>query len=185
MSEQILKTLEERLQKVEEVVKRDLSTVRTGRAKPSLVEEVRVEVYGTVMTLKELATISAPDPSLILIAPWDRSLTGAIAAGVQKAELNLQPVVDGETVKIAIPALTEERRLELVKLVHTKLESGRVMLRQVRGEIKDEIESEEGQPGVSEDDIKGSLTRMQELVDKWGERLEQLGKEKEQELLTM
>lgn len=185
MSDTTLKTLEERLQRVEEVVRKDLSTVRTGRAKPSLVEEVKVEAYGTVMSLKELATITTPDPSLVLISPWDKSLVSAISGGIQKAELNLSPVVDGETVKIAIPALTEERRKELVKQVAQKLESGRVMLRQVRGEVKEEIESEEGEPGVSEDDIKSWLKRMQELVDKWGERLEQLGKEKEQELMTL
>lgn len=185
MTEIILKELETRLENVLTAVKKDLATVRTGRAKPSVVEEVMVEAYGSMMTLKELATITVPDTSLILIAPWDKSLVGAIASGINKAELNLQPVVDGATVKISIPPLTQERREEMVKLVHQKLESGRVMLRQVRTEIKSEIEELEGHSGVSEDDIKSWLSRMQVTVDKYGEKLDQIGEEKEKELLTL
>jgi len=185
MSEQILKDLESRLQLAVEAVKKDLGTVRTGRAKPSLVEEVKVEAYGSIMEVRELASISAPDTTLIVIAPWDKSLTGAIANGVRKAELNLNPIVDGEMVKIAVPALNEERRKELVKLVGQKIESGRVMLRQIRTEIKEEIEAEEGGSGVSEDDIKWWLSEMQRLVDKYGEELTELSKDKEQELMTI
>lgn len=185
MSETILKELEKRLETALEVVKKELATIRTGRAKSSIVEDVKVEAYGSLMTLKELATISTPDPSLILIAPWDKSLTQAIATGIQKAELNLQPIVDGETVKISIPALTEERRRELVKTVSQKLESGKVMMRQVRGEIKDQIEEQEGEGGVSEDDIKNWLTRMQETVDKYMKKVDELGEEKEKELMTL
>ncbi len=98
MTEMILKELGTRLEKALDVVRKDLSSVRTGRAKPSLVEEVKIDAYGAMMELRELATITAPDPSLILIAPWDKSLIGAISSGIQKAELNIQPIVDGETV---------------------------------------------------------------------------------------
>lgn len=185
MSEQILSDLEVRLKLAVEAVKKDLGTIRTGRAKPSLVEEVKVEAYGSIMQVKELASISAPDTTLIVISPWDKSLIGSIANGIRKAELNLNPIVDGEVVKIAVPALNEERRLELVKMVGQKIESGRVMLRQVRVEIKEEIEAEEGEGGVSEDDIKRWLTEMQRLVDKYGEELTELGKEKEKELMTI
>lgn len=181
----ILKELGTRLEKALDVVRKDLSSVRTGRAKPSLVEEVKVDAYGAMMELRELATITAPDPSLILIAPWDKSLIGAISSGIQKAELNIQPIVDGETVKIAIPSLTEERRRELVKMVSQKLESGKVLLRQVRNEVKSEIEGQEGESGVSEDDIKNWLKRMQEAVDQAMEKLEAMGKSKEVELMTI
>ena len=111
MSEAILANLKTRLDQTVEVVKKDLSSVRTGRAKPSLVEDVKVEAYGTVMTIKELATISAPDTTLIVIAPWDKGLVAAIASGIQKSGLNIQPIVDSDTVKISLPAPTEERRL--------------------------------------------------------------------------
>jgi len=185
MGEEILKELGRRLDGVLEVIKKDLASVRTGRAKPSIVEEVKVEAYGAVMTVRELATITAPDPSLILIAPWDRSLTSAIATGIQKADLNIQPIVDGETVKISIPPLTQERRQELVKMVKQKLEAGKVMVRQVRTEVKEEIEKLAGQANVSEDNIKNWLTRMQQMVDKYMGLVDEVGKTKEDELLTL
>jgi ribosome recycling factor len=185
MSETILANLHTRLQSAKDAVVKDLSTVRTGRAKPSLVEDVKVEAYGTIMTIKELATISAPDTTLLVISPWDRSLVAAIAAGINKAGLNIQPVVDGESVKIAIPALNEERRLELVKLVHQKIESGKVLVRQIRTEVKAEIEAQEGESGVSEDNIKTWLAEMQKQIDAMVLALEELGKEKEKELMTL
>lgn len=185
MSDVILTQLGVRLETTLEVVKKDLASVRTGRAKPSLVEDVKVEAYGTIMTIKELATISAPDPSLILIAPWDKGLVGAIGTGIQKAGLNIQPIVDGDTVKISIPPLSQERREELVKLVHQKIEAGRVMVRAVRGEIKEAIEAQEGEAGVSEDSIKMWLDQMQKQVDKYMGMLDELGKEKEKELMTI
>lgn len=185
MSDVILSNLKSRLEQSIEVVKKDLSSVRTGRAKPSIVEEVKVEAYGTYMSLRELATISAPDPSLITIAPWDRSLVGAVAAGVNKAGLNLNAVVDGDLIKIAIPPLTQERREELVKLVHQKIESGKVMIRQIRTEIKEEIEAQKGESGISEDSIKGWLESMQKSVDGAIVRVEEVGKDKEKELMTL
>jgi len=185
MSDQILVNLKSRLAQAVEVVKKDLASVRTGRAKPSIVEDVKVEAYGTIMTVRELATIAAPDPSLITISPWDKSLTGAIATGVNKAGLNLNAMVDGDVIKIAIPALTQERREELVKLVHQKVESGRVMGRNIRGEIKGEIEKQEGSAGVSEDSIKSWLEQMQKQIEGFMEQMDTLGKEKEKELMTL
>lgn len=185
MSETILANLKTRLDQTIEVVKKDLSSVRTGRAKPSLVEDVKVEAYGTMMTIKELATITAPDTTLIVISPWDKGLVSAISSGIQKSGLNIQPIVDGDTVKISIPALTEERRLELVKLVSQKLESARVMIRGVRTEIKEEIEAQEGEAGISEDSIKAWLESMQKTVDSYMLKIDEIGKEKEKELMTL
>ena len=185
MSEAILANLKTRLDQTIEVVKKDLSSVRTGRAKPSLVEDVKVEAYGTMMTIKELATISAPDTTLIVIAPWDKGLVAAIASGIQKSGLNIQPIVDSDTVKISLPAPTEERRLELVKLVHQKLASAKVMIRQVRTEIKEAIEAQEGEAGISEDSIKAWLESMQKTIDSYMVKVDDLGKEKEKELMTL
>lgn len=185
MSEVILDNLKTRLEASIEVVKKDLSSVRTGRAKPSLVEDVRVEAYGTMMTIKELATISAPDTTLIVIAPWDKGLVSAISSGIQKSGLNIQPIVDGDMVKISIPSLTQDRREELVKLVHQKLEAAKVMIRQVRTEIKEEIEAQEGEAGISEDNIEYSLEEMQKTIDKYMGKIEELGKDKEKELMTL
>lgn len=185
MSDVILVNLKSRLDQAIEVVKKDLSTVRTGRAKPSIVEEVKVEAYGTYMSLRELATLSAPDPSLITISPWDKSLVGAVAAGVNKAGLNLNAVVDGDVIKIAIPPLTQERREELVKLVHQKIESGKVMTRQIRTEVKEEIEAQKGESGISEDSIKSWLESMQKSVDATIVKIEEIGRDKEKELMTL
>ncbi len=185
MSDTILANLKVRLDQTIEVVKKDLTSVRTGRAKPSLVEDVKVEAYGTIMTIKELATINAPDTTLIVISPWDKGLVSAISSGIQKSGLNIQPIVDGDTVKISIPALTEERRLELVKLVHSKLESAKVMIRGVRTEIKEEIEAQKGEAGISEDSIKAWLESMQKTVDSYMVKVEELEKEKEKELMTL
>lgn len=185
MGEQILKQLVERLELALSNLKKDLTTIRTGRAKTSLVEDVRVEAYGTLMTIKELATIAAPDPSLITISPWDKSLTQAIATGINKAELNLQPVVDGEVVKLAIPPLTQERRAEMVKQMQQKLEAGRVAMRTIRTEIKEQLEAQEGESGVSEDDVKRWLESMQKKMDEYMGKIEQVGKEKEAELTTL
>lgn len=185
MGDAILQSLVKRLESALEAIKKDLSGVRTGRAKTTLVADVRVEAYGSLMTVKEVASLTSPDPSLIVVAPWDKSLVAAIASGIQKADLNLQPVVDGETIKIAIPPLTAERRAEMVKLVHTKMEGGRVLLRNIRTEIKEELEGLEGESGVSEDDIKTWLGEMQKQVDGYTAKIEELGKGKEQELLTL
>ena len=137
------------------------------------------------MTVKELATITAPDTTLIVIAPWDRGLVAAISAGIQKSGLNIQPIVDGDTVKISIPSLTQERRQELVKLVHQKLESAKVMIRQVRTEIKEAIEAQKGEAGISEDSIKAWLESMQKTVEQYMGKVEELEKEKEKELMTL
>lgn len=185
MSDVILASLKGRLEQTIEVVKKDLSSVRTGRAKPSLVEDVKIEAYGTIMTLKELATITAPDTTLIVIAPWDKGLVANISSGIQKSGLNIQPIVDSDTVKISIPSLTQDRREELVKLVHQKLESARVMIRSVRSEIKEEIEAQEGEAGISEDSIKSWLESMQKTIDQYMLKIDELGKEKEKELMTL
>lgn len=185
MSDAILANLKVRLEQTLEVVRKDLTSVRTGRAKPSMVEDVKVEAYGTLMSLKELATLSAPDTSLIMIAPWDKGLVAAISSGIQKSGLNLQPIVDGDVIKIALPSLTQERREELVKLVHQKIESGKVMIRGVRTEIKEEIEAQEGESGISEDSIKFWLDSMQKTVDSYMTKIEAMGKDKEQELMTL
>jgi ribosome recycling factor len=185
MGDAILKNLISRLEATIEAVKKDLATVRTGRAKPALVENVSVEAYGGMMSLRELASITAPDTTLLLINPWDKSLVNAIANGIRKADLNINPVVDGETIKIMIPSLTQERREELVKLTHQKLEAGRIMIRQVRTEIKAEIEALEDMSGVSEDDTKRWLSEMQKKIDEYMSRVDSVGKDKENELMTL
>ncbi|MBI5151025.1 MAG: ribosome recycling factor [Candidatus Pacebacteria bacterium] len=171
--------------KVLQVIRDDMATIRTGRAKPSFVENVMVEAYGTRMRLMELAMISAPDTTMIIVAPWDKSLLSAVEKGIASAGLNLSPVVDGDQIRIIIPALTEDRRKDMVKLVYQKLEGGKQMIRDVRQKHKKIIEDQKGKPGISEDDIENALKKLQENTDVYIEKLETLSKEKEEELMQM
>lgn len=165
-------------------VSQDLAGVKTGRAKPSLIEHVSVEAYpGQKLSLVELASITAPDAHLLVVSPWDKSILSAVAKALQVASLGLNPVVDGEVIRISVPPLTSERREELVKLVRQKIESGRQMLRTVRNETKRLIEEMKGDAGVSEDDIERNLEQVQKVLDEFMGKLEELGKAKEQELL--
>ena len=173
------------MEAVLDVVGEDLETVKTGRARPSFVEQVQIEVYNTSMPLIELATISAPEPHLLVVQPWDESVVEDIARGIAASELHLNPVVDAALIRIQIPPLTEERREDLVKLVGQKLESGRVLLRQARQESKKKIEGMKGQPGVSEDDIHTLLSELEQLTDEFMEKVAAMGREKEEELRTI
>jgi ribosome recycling factor len=160
----------------------DLKGIKTGRAKPALVEDVAVEAYGSRMHVKELASISAPDPHQILISPWDKSVIEAIAKGINMANLNLNAVVDSEVIRINIPPLTGETREQLIKLVGQKLESAKVMLRQIRATAKKAIEEQKNQGGVSEDQIHLDLENLQKMVDDYEAKLEAQAKAKEEEL---
>ncbi len=171
--------------KVLQVIRDDMATVRTGRAKPSLVENVSVEAYGSRMRLMEVAMISAPDSNLITVSPWDKSLMQAVEKAIASAGLNLSPVVDGDQIRIVIPSLTQERREEMVRLIKQKCEGGKQMLRDVRQKYKKMIEDSKGQPGVSEDNIAADLKKLQDQTDAFTAKLEQLTKEKEVELMQV
>lgn len=174
------------MDEVVELVTEDLMSVQTGRAKPALVEDVKVEAYeGSVSLVKELASITAPDPQSILIKPWDPSVVKKIETAIQKSDLQLSPVVDNDQVRISIPALTEERRQELVKVIKQKVESGKAMIRQVRLEMKKEIDKSKDEDGVSEDDIHQMYDRLQEQIDGFNKNLDEMESKKEKELLSL
>ena len=174
------------MQKVLLLVEDDLKQIKTGRAKPSLVEHVKVEAYeGQVMPLIELASITAPDPHTLLISPWDKTIVDKVYKTLSAGEQSLNPVIDGDLIRISVPPLTQERREELVKLVKQRLEAGRQMLRQLRNDTKKDIDAMEGEPGVSEDDVKRYLDDMQKKFDEFLVKLEDLGKTKEKELMEL
>jgi ribosome recycling factor len=176
-----------RMVKAIEVLKQDLATLRTGRASASAVENIEVLVYGGAQKLKiiELASITTPDPHLILISPWDQSIIGDIAKGIQVANVGLSPVVDSTTIRIAIPPLSEERRQELVKAMHQKLEAGKVMVRQIRHDLMSEIKRAYDAKEMIEDDQKRLEDELQKLTDEMMGEIESLGRVKEQELMTV
>lgn len=163
----------------------DIASLRTGRATAQMLDPVMVEAYGTHMRLVEVASVQAPDPSLLVVTPWDKSLLEAVEKGISKADLNLNPVVDGDLIRIAVAALTEEKRREMVKVLQKKIESAKVMLRNVRSDIKQEIENQEGSSGVSEDDIARDLEELERRHKVFLDDLEKLSEHKEKELMTV
>lgn len=163
----------------------DFASLRTGRASAQLLDGVFVEAYGTRMALHEVSSISAPDTQLLTIKPWDKSLLPEIEKAVQLAQLNLNPIVDGDLIRIAVPAPTQERRLEMVKILHQKEEEARVMLRSVRSDLRRDIEKQEGEAGISEDDVKAEVSELDNTVKEYISRLEEMSKKKEQELLSL
>ncbi|OGJ37829.1 MAG: ribosome recycling factor [Candidatus Pacebacteria bacterium RIFOXYB1_FULL_39_46] len=171
-------------EKVLKHVQQEVANLRTGRASIQMLDEVMVEAYGSRLHLNELASISVPDSSLLVVSPWDKGLIAEIEKGIQAANLNLSPVVDSDSIKVPVPSLTQERRQEMVKILHQKAENSRVMLRSVRAEIKQEIEDQEGGAGISEDDIKLSLSELEEVVKEYSTKIDELTKEKEKELTS-
>ncbi|MBU0619098.1 ribosome recycling factor [Patescibacteria group bacterium] len=174
----------QKLSQVLTLATEDLDSIKTGRAKPALIENIRVDgAYpGTTLELRELASISSSDSQQLIVKPWDQGILAAIEKAIAASNLGLNPVVDNDLIRIKIPPLTAERREELVKLVWQKIESSRILIRQVRSEIRDEINQQKGEAGVSEDDIHQWFEDLQQLTDDYIKKLEDLGKAKEAEL---
>lgn len=176
--------LKDKFEEILTLVKDDLITIKTGRAKPSLVENLKIAgaYEGTTLELRELASISVSDAHQLLIKPWDPNVLEAIQKSISTSDLGLNPIVENDLIRINIPPLTGEGRDELVKLVWQKIESGRILIRQVRGDIKEKITGQKGEAGISEDDIHRWLEELQHSVDEYMKKLEDLGKTKEKEL---
>jgi len=174
-----------KMHKALDFVRQDVGAIRTGRATPALVENVVINAYGGSAKLKivELATISVSDPQSLVITPYDPSIIGDIRRDLANANLGLTPVLDNNVIRVAVPALTSERRFEYVKMLHRKLEDGRVKIRQIRhdrmGELKREFESRE----VNEDDKERVEEELQKLTDKMMEEIENIGEAKEKEIV--
>lgn len=183
MIEEVLKETQEKMEKAIEVVREDLATVKVGRARPALVEKIKVPAYeGAVLEMRELANITVPSPQQIVINPWDKSIIKKIIQAISDSQLNLTPIVDGEVIRIKIPPLIEERRREMKKLVEMKTESGRKMIRNIRNEAKSEIEELKRESGISEDDIFRGLQALQKLHGEFIGSIEKLGREKKKEI---
>lgn len=175
------------MQKVLEVIRTDLSTVRTGRAAPSLVENIVINAYGgtSKMRVLELATIGSLDPQTLVVTPFDQSIIGEIQKGIQEAQVGLNPVVDGQLIRISIPPLSQERREELVSLVHQKLEGGKIQVRQVRHEAMEEIKKKLSAKEITEDDVLRLEREVQKITDDTISQIDDFGKRKEEELMTV
>ncbi len=176
---------EEKMKRAVATVTREFSEIRGGRATPAFVEHVTVEYYGTATPLKQLAAVTAPEPRLLVIQPWDAKLVPDIEKAIQKAGLGISPVVDGKLIRLPIPPLTGDRRDELTKLVHKIAEESRVSIRTIRRDANEAVKKLKAEKQMSEDEAFKSQDAIQKLTDKYIEQINALVKTKEQELHTV
>jgi ribosome recycling factor len=181
----ILAAAEERMKKAVESVRHEFSSVRTGKATPTLLDTIRVEAYGSVVSLKEVGAVSAPEPRLLTVQPWDKSLVKAVSRAIQQSDIGLNPTDDGTLVRIPIPALTEERRRDLAKLVAKFAEEGRVHVRQVRHDVNKDLQHQQKDGVMSEDEAKRLIGEVQKLTDRYVAMVDELLKKKTTEIMEV
>ena len=185
LEHELIQLLRQKFDKVIENVKEDLATIRVGRAKPDMVEGITVPAYGSWMRLVELATIAVPDTNMLTVTPFDRSLMGVIEKAIGDSEMKLSPAVSGEMIRIVVPSLTQERRLDFVKLLKQKTESGKIMMRQVRQDVKEKVDALKEREDVSEDEVYKLLAELDKVTAEYNEKVEQVSRAKEMEIMAV
>ena len=185
MIDEVLEELRERMQKSVEALQDDLMSIRTGRASPALVERLPVEYYGTPTPLNQMASIAAPEPRLLVIRPWDPSSLGDIERAILKSDLGLTPMNDGMLIRLSIPRLTEERRRELVKVVSRRVEEARIAIRNLRRDSLQDLKDFEKEKMIPEDDFFRGKDKVQELTDEFIEKIDDIGRRKEEEVMEI
>ena len=184
MRETVKKT-KAHMDKAVEVLRDELKTLRTGRASLGILDAVRVDYYGTPTPLNQVANLSVPDPTLIVIQPWDQTLISAIEHAIQKANLGLNPMNDGKVIKLPVPSPTQERRKELVKIAHDYAERARTAVRNVRRDGNDELRKQEKDKAISEDDMHRGLDEVQKLTDEHIKLISDVLAAKEKEIMEV
>ncbi|WP_062306192.1 ribosome recycling factor [Alicyclobacillus sendaiensis] len=182
MHEELIQNLQERMDKAIQNLRREFATVRAGRAAPSMLDHVMVEYYGEQMPVNQVASVTSPEPRLLVISPWDKSMLGEIEKAIQKSDLGLNPANDGNVIRLTIPALTEQRRQELVKQVRKMAEEARVAIRNIRRDGNEEIKKLEKAGDLSEDDVRRLMERVQQLTDKAIAQVDRLLEDKEKDV---
>lgn len=185
MAVDVFADVEHRMKSAVEALQRELNTIRTGRASPTLLERLMVDYYGTPTPVQQVATIHAPDARSLTIQPWDKNALGDIEKAIQKSDLGLNPSNDGEMIRITIPQLNEERRKDLVKIVHRKAEEARVAVRNVRRDEADHLKKVEKDGHVSKDEVEGKLADLQKTTDQFISRVDEAQRHKEAEVLEV
>jgi len=181
--DEILQDAETRMKKAVEATQAELSKIRTGKASPAILDTIRVDYYGSSLPLKQVASISVPEPRLITIQPWDRKVLPEIEKAILKSDLGLNPINDGSIIRLPIPPLTEERRRDLVRVVHKLGEEGRVAIRNIRRDANEELKKAEKDGEISEDDAHRAMKEVQDLTDEYIEKIDEIVKVKEKEIL--
>ncbi len=174
---------ERRMKKAVEATESELAKIRTGKASPAILDTIRVEYYGNNVPIKQVASISAPEPRLIVIQPWEKRMLSEIEKAIMKSDLGLNPVNDGTVIRVPFPPLTEERRRDLVKLVHKLGEEGRVAVRNIRRDANEKLKKAEKNHEISEDDLHRGQKEIQELTDEYIEKIDKVIQAKEKEIL--
>lgn len=185
MLKEVNKDAESRMQKAVDAVNRELAQVRTGKATPKMLDGIKVEYYGTLTPLNQVASISSPDPKLLVVQPWEQTVIPDIVKAIQKADLGLNPIAEGNLVRLPVPALNEERRQEMVKLVKKLGEDGKVAIRNIRRDDNDKLKKAEKDSEITEDDLKLGQKQIQELTDKYIEKISEMIDLKEKELMEI
>ncbi|MHB8399570.1 MAG: ribosome recycling factor [Candidatus Limnocylindrales bacterium] len=185
MSAEVIGSTDRKMARAVEAMERDFAGIRTGRASTALVERIHVDYYGTQTPLNQLAGISVPEAHQIVIQPWDRGVLGAIEKAIQKSDLGLVPNVDGTVVRLNIPPLTEERRRDIVKLVHKRMEEARVEIRNLRREAGEHLKREERDGELGVDEARRELDAVQKLTDRYTAEVDRVGDHKEHEVLEV
>ena len=180
-----LKEISSHMDKSIEAVRHEFNAIRTGKASPALLDLVKVDAYGASMPLNQLATVSSPEPRLLVVQPYDASQIGAIERALLASDLGLTPANDGRVIRLPIPPLTEERRKELVRVAHKVAEEGRVAVRNIRHDANKKVQGEEKSGEVSEDDARRLLKEIQDVTDGHVKKIDELLKSKEQEILEV
>jgi len=185
MESKFAKAAEERMKKAVETIRHEVATIRTSKATTSLLDGVKVEYYGSPVPLQQVANVSAPEPRLLVIQPWERAILPEVVKAIQRSDLGLNPVDDGTIVRLALPPLTEERRKDLVKVLGKIVEDGRVRVRTVRRESNDELKKLEREHKISEDESKKSQAEIQKLTDRYIALLDDLFHKKQAEVMEV
>jgi ribosome recycling factor len=185
MSTETITAADQKMSRAIEAMERDFQAFRTGRASTALVERLTVDYYGTQTPLNQLAGISVPEAHQIVIQPWDRGVLGAIEKAIQKSDIGLTPNVDGTVVRLNIPPLTEDRRKDLVKSVHRRMEEAKVEIRNLRRDAADDLKQEERDGTVGTDESHRQLEQLQKTTDRWVAEVDRLGAAKEQEVMEV
>lgn len=185
MYKEFLDKLKPRLEKTIDQFKEEIGNIRTGRATPALLDGIEVTAYNTKTPLNQLAAIQSPDPRTLLVQPWDKNIIKEVQKAIEESPLSLAPVLDGEVLRISIPALNEEKRKELVRLLKEKMEEARIKIRQERERILDEAKKMEKESEITEDDKFLTKEKVQELVDQFNKKIEEISEKKEKDIMTV
>tara|TARA_Y100001970_G_C14215589_1_gene849459 strand:- start:1137 stop:1688 length:552 start_codon:yes stop_codon:yes gene_type:complete len=181
----VIDSHKEQFEKTITHLKQEITSLRTGRATPALVEDIPVDAYGTKQPLKSVASISVADAKTLTVDPWDKSLIQAVDSAISQSDIGINPVNDGKLIRLPLPDLTAERRADLVKVLYKKLEDARIAVRKIREEVRNTIDKAEKAKEISEDERYGLQEDLEKLVKEYNEKIKQVGEEKEKEIQTI